>query len=775
MPGDPDSETNTPMSESVDLSGLEGLNFGPDWSDSTPSLPKERTRERDFSKTRSGEQRKDRRPDRRKRGSGPPAKRTFERERFVPQFDVNFYPEDEPFKALINAIRTSARTYELFEIAQLILGKRERFVVVVKANKDAKEKTVFLSVPDGLPFESEESAVNHVINTHIENFFECEEVEIDPPKGNFPTVNRCTITGKLLAPPNYHRYQEIVQAHFKSNIHNISFERFSSKIEAVKDPEVISEWSTSMTKTIKYTLKSELCEGEPPVFTNNQDTRRYLLRECKKKIVQPCETARFPGKLISLLPDGNLKRSIEREFDLQKRFPLNTANHLRSRLRRLRFSIYKKGSKGVSFVCSVKRRFRTAETILSDRLNDLIGFIESNPYIQAGQLPEKFLKISKDQPDPKNEEQLKQLNLDLRWLVTEGYVTEFGDGRLFTPPISTNPDSDKKKSKAKTISIEQKEPTSPVDTPPQAPADSESKESESPSENEAEAISKSAQPEDHSSENTQEIAENTQIAEPPSETISTESDAPTSAPEDSAVVESPSTAEENVETVSQVEVSGTEAVSEIASGEAETNTPAPETADAPETVLEASPSESPEDRTTVETESTNTLDANFESTIDSGSTVESEPAAETESQATVESSTESETTVSTELESTVEPESLVPSEEPTETMESVEPTPSADSEPALESAESNSEASGLDSANEEVADTSVTNESDEQSSEAADSEPLTFFEDELGEESVDDFEMTLPSDSDSEKDSSESTDQPASEPIQNQDEQTPTV
>ena len=31
-------------------------------------------------------------------------------------------------------------------------------------------------------------------------------------------------------------------------------------------------------------------------------------------------------------------------------------------------------------------------------------------------------------------EKLKRLTMDLHWLVREGYVTEFADGRLFTPP-----------------------------------------------------------------------------------------------------------------------------------------------------------------------------------------------------------------------------------------------------------------------------------------------------------------------------------------------------
>jgi hypothetical protein len=35
---------------------------------------------------------------------------------------------------------------------------------------------------------------------------------------------------------------------------------------------------------------------------------------------------------------------------------------------------------------------------------------------------------------PEEQERIKRVTMDLRWLVQEGYVTEFADGRLFTPP-----------------------------------------------------------------------------------------------------------------------------------------------------------------------------------------------------------------------------------------------------------------------------------------------------------------------------------------------------
>jgi hypothetical protein len=38
---------------------------------------------------------------------------------------------------------------------------------------------------------------------------------------------------------------------------------------------------------------------------------------------------------------------------------------------------------------------------------------------------------------PDQGEKLRRMNNDLRWLVTEGYVTEFSDGKLFAPPPMT--------------------------------------------------------------------------------------------------------------------------------------------------------------------------------------------------------------------------------------------------------------------------------------------------------------------------------------------------
>lgn len=404
-----------------------------------------------------------------------------------PFFNVTFYPEDVGFTALAKAIRTSCRTYELFEIARVIIGKNDRFVAVIQrkspdgANTQApftgggtnppqsapKGPPLAISAPDGLPFETEDAAIAHVLSKHLGLFFDAADVEVDAPKGNFQVINKCGVTGELLGPPNYHRYNQIVQQHYTARIARMPFEVYRSRIETIRDPEAVNQWLEKMKKTTRYTWK-QVTEGETtPVFDNLEDARSFLLTRSKDKVVKLVDSARFHGKNLELLPPSEIKRAIEGTLERQRRFPLDTANALRGRLRREGFTIFKKGSKGVSYVCAVKRKFRVPGQTFSDSIGALITFIEANPMVKASELPVRFLGI---QPPitpaaaptgvttspipiagslppmsvagataltPEDQTKLNRLNGDLRWLVTEGYVTEFIDGRLFAPPAMT--------------------------------------------------------------------------------------------------------------------------------------------------------------------------------------------------------------------------------------------------------------------------------------------------------------------------------------------------
>ena len=478
---------------------------------------------------------------------------------------VAFYPEDNSFAALVKTIRASCRTIELFEIARTVLGKTERFTVSVtprevqapaktaeekadaSGKNETKRKAFAVSIPDNVPFDSEDAAIAHVLSKHLDKYFDKQDVEVEPPKGNFQVVNRCGLTGELLGPPNYHRYAQIVQQHHSAANIRMPLDAYRSKIESVRDPELIAKWLEKMKKVTRYTCKNPtfarknakaaeaaksaevvapataeatptapveaatetpvetapaqeapVAEAAPVIsFDSFEDARTYLLTAAREKVVRFTSQVRIHGRDAEALPDGEIKRAIEGALERQRRFPLDTANALRGRLRREHFTIFKKGSKGISYVCAVKRKFRIPGQTFADSIGALISFIEANPMVKAGDLAKKYLGISEAPADSaapadgsavpsrllsiEEREKIARLQGDLLWLVREGYVTEFIDGGLYaSPPIA---ESRKKQAEAEEDDPENFPEAAPavVETPqaaapevaPEAPATSE--------------------------------------------------------------------------------------------------------------------------------------------------------------------------------------------------------------------------------------------------------------------------------------------------------------
>ena len=97
-------------------------------------------------------------------------------------------------------MKKSKMTYELFEVARLILDKEDRLSIVIRHLEAEQRPDALLavSVPDGHPFLSEGDAVSHVMSRHLDKFFDVVEVEVEAPKGSFLMVAKCSQTGKLL-------------------------------------------------------------------------------------------------------------------------------------------------------------------------------------------------------------------------------------------------------------------------------------------------------------------------------------------------------------------------------------------------------------------------------------------------------------------------------------------------------------------------------------------------------------------------------------------------
>lgn len=547
-------------SNTLDLNSLTDLNFGPSWAESTEPV-KKLSHELVDEKAGSFEKKERRSPARKdRRGSDKFRKQqrsahfspNRERKDFQapikdPKFEIKIYPQDDTFDALVKQLKTSFRTYQLFGITRTILEKHERFIVLINRIKkeNEAEKPIFFTPKDNMPFDTEEAAIEHFCEHFLSDFFEIKTVERDAPKGNFSLIYRCPFTKALIGPPNYHRYQDLLKAHHKTKIKNLSLEDYQSKLEGINDEAVVSEWLEQMKRGEEFCLKSsgtsqtnqdnqdnqnkaELERGESaeinselsaeaehsaePIagaesetakesqavadqagevaqeavaneaneaseadeiqvsettdtaedkdnrsseantsntFNTREAAKRFLIANHKDAIVKATHNFRFSGSDINALPRGTIKDSILNAVHLQQRFPLDTANNIRGRLRRHKFTIYKKGPKGISFVCCVKRKFRDETTVFTDSITKLIQYIESQSTVNVRNLPYDFLSIPKPSGDKASDtkthseqenlsddssNQIKEVLQNLRWLISEGYVTEYSDGTLFVHP-----------------------------------------------------------------------------------------------------------------------------------------------------------------------------------------------------------------------------------------------------------------------------------------------------------------------------------------------------
>ncbi len=469
----PKDSNEEPKQDSVDLSDLQSFSFGTQWTAASKSSPDSGNSRHNRGGPRGGDRsgrrpggsgpaRKDRRPPRsprpegqggdqprgdrpeRDQGGRRPQRRggrqDSQRAPFHPYespvFDVCFYPEDNCFSAIIKAMRGNHMTYELFQVAKLFMEKPDRFIASVtrKAAEGQKPEKVSICAIDNMPFATDEEALAHAMAHHAGEFFTIEEVEVEPPSGNFPFVNRCPFTKELLGPPNYHKYEVALRNHHRTRLPNMSFEKLQSAIETVREEEVVAAWLESQKKATRYTAK-EVAEGEEAkVFDSVEDAMAYLRTSLKAKAVKQVNYARVAGNVLEQYQDSEAFKAMDGERQRQQRFPLDAANAIRGRMRREKFSIYKKGAKGITYVCSTKRNFRSPGQVMSPDLDRIIRFLEANQLTKAKEMPAAYQEWLKTEGVEETMDEKKVVR-DLHWLIADGYVSHFEDDTLFAQPV----------------------------------------------------------------------------------------------------------------------------------------------------------------------------------------------------------------------------------------------------------------------------------------------------------------------------------------------------
>jgi hypothetical protein len=444
----------------------------------------------------------------------------------LPELTAAFIPEEKGVEQLARQIRMTGRAYPLFQIAQLILQKAERYSVLLTAKKKADgtpAQQIFVCALDDTPWTSEDEAVAHVLKNHFGTFYQTDRTPCDPPKGVYTFVAQCGMSGVILGPPNYHDYQNQLRKLHAERFARMPFDVFKARVKIVKDEVVVKKWIEEQSSKIEYTCMNV---AEPLKLATMEDVEQHFRATHKDSIIKAVETLTVAGAPSRKLRSSGLQRLIRAEWDHQSQFPLPVATKLSQQFASHGLQFFKV-NKTVTHVSVARPQYLEIEsTPVSDGIRKIVQYINSNPKCTRKKLIEALAPTPKPAPapaapaptpetaapavpaaegeaapasapakpaEPQAPEPTPEqtaVMLDLHWLIHQGAVLEFADGRMETAkkPLPKPPKPEKKEEKpaaaapapketAPAVEVEAVAPVPEPDAPtpvPEAPTISES-------------------------------------------------------------------------------------------------------------------------------------------------------------------------------------------------------------------------------------------------------------------------------------------------------------
>ncbi len=404
------------------------LNFVPQWARKPPG--ESHYGEKEYAEERP-RRRDDRRPLRRDQcrdeRSRKPRPERPERPRREPRpqikelpVTVSFLPEQKRLASMVKQVHHSRRAYPLMDLANLLIHDPEGYLVKIEVNKGASDFELFRCKQCKAVASSVEMMVQHIMTDHLTDFYEKEEIETEPPAGNFTSIARCRKSGVLLGPPNHHSYAEKLTELHQSRFAHLTLEEYKRTIEMVRDEELIEQWKEESRKKTVYRLKSDP-EAEPV------DLRKAEVGFSKEitAMYEATRRAIVPAKVAQALEDRNVTHAIRQVWSKESRFPLSMSFAMRAAFRHMHLYLFKAGK--INFVTHIKPNPVKPEDTVPE-IAEVLMFLKENP----GSTRQHLLEVLHPSLKPDSKEAKDALQ-PLGWLAERGHIIEFFNGTFSVP------------------------------------------------------------------------------------------------------------------------------------------------------------------------------------------------------------------------------------------------------------------------------------------------------------------------------------------------------
>ena len=451
----------------VDLNGLGSFDFMPAWAKGPASDPgafrafEERPPRQDdrpargsFSRDRRGEGRdfpaprgnrpqRERPPrqerdgqDRPGRGQGDrgPSPRgdfrgrpqqRFERREFVEPMDadIRILPSQKELGPIIRKIQTTHQAYPLKQLAYLFLDNPQSCIVRITPRK--------AEGADGIEFHqckacgyavlTEEELQRHILEAHLGDYYELQEVDAEPPKGAFTCVAKCGLSGELLGPPNLHGFDARVREMIRTRYPGMSEQEYRSHIEMVKDSEAIEAWRSS---AVKKTIFRKKDTPDAPAL-ERQEAEQEMRRTILPGLLSRSKTVDMTAEAALKSPIKSLLYACREALAKERRFPASLFFALRGAFHHRKLTFFRANdSRGPEFVCASRPvPFDAAHAV--PELAALVKYASDHPCTLAGEM---IAALAEGDQAKKAE-----FATHLKWLVEKGNLIQYFNGAVTAP------------------------------------------------------------------------------------------------------------------------------------------------------------------------------------------------------------------------------------------------------------------------------------------------------------------------------------------------------
>ncbi len=394
-----------------------------------------------------------------------------EPERRAPElqgWEIQFHPEPRGVEGLIKQIKTTAKAYALFELARLVLEKSPRYLIEFR-RKDGP--AFFQCAKDGTLWLNRTDAAKWILQSHLDSFYRRESIEVEAPKGQYPVIAQCGMSGVFLGPPNHHDYQMCIRRIHSERYANVPFDIYKTRIRMLRDEESINKWKQEQsTREVFHPLAAP--EGvETPALANLAEVEEHFLKNLADgEILEPGENFTIPGSAAVNDSAPAVIEFTRRELDNLIRFPLPVAHQLGQEFNKAGLQIFK-AHENITYVSVARPRplDRVASPV-SASLSAILDYLESHPTEPRAKQWQALLAqvVVPEEAEPAARE--TALLRDFYWLLHQGHVVDYAVKGLeiprrqpAKPPIPPKP-----KSKPAAAVVD---PTPPADAQAPPPAE----------------------------------------------------------------------------------------------------------------------------------------------------------------------------------------------------------------------------------------------------------------------------------------------------------------